>query len=108
MFNWLKKLLGYRIEFTAEEARRISEQGDWKDVWVPKIKEAAKGGMHRIQLDYDMIKIVDDHIEELHDLGFYKINRTVCIWQEPYGENIVKDHYANLTFLTWDEDEVGA
>ena len=106
MFNWLKKMLGYRVEFTAEEARRMSEQGDWKDVLFPKIKEVAKG-MNRIQLDYDMIKIVDDHIEELHDLGFYKINRTVRIWEEPCGENIVKCHYANLTFLTWDEEEVG-
>ena len=105
MFNWLKKMLGYRIEFTAEEARRISEQGDWKDVLFPKIKEAARGGMHRIQLDYVMSKIVDNHVEELNKLGFHKDERYIVIGETPAGDNLVQQHSAYVPFLTWVKDD---
>ena len=104
MFDWLKKMLGYRIEFTAEEARKMSEQGDWKDVLFPKIKEAAKG-VHMIQLDYVMGKIVDDHIEELEKLGFHKIERYIVVGETPVGDNMVKQHCAYVAFLTWDKED---
>lgn len=105
MLNWLKKMLGYHTEFTAEEARKMSEQGDWKDVLFPKIKEAANGGLYRVQLDYVMGKVVDNHIEELDKLGFHKIERYIIIGETPLGNNLVQKHYGYVPFLTWDKED---
>jgi len=92
---------------TGEEAKKLSAQGSWEEGIFAKVKEAARAGLYRFELTDEMDMLVRVHFEELRNLGFYRIERIIKDYEEPFARGFVKYHYRKHVFLTWDEDEVG-